>query len=50
MIDWQTVMDKSVELVQGYNASGIKPTLRQVHYRLATLQTGGYENTQNCRF
>lgn len=48
MVDWQAVVDKSTELVKGYNASGIRPTLRQLHYRLASLQVGGYENTSNC--
>ncbi len=33
-----------MELVKGYNAEGITPTLRQVHYRLATERAGGYLN------
>jgi hypothetical protein len=47
-VDWAAVVDKSAELVKGYLASGIRPTLRQVHYRLASLQVGGYQNTANC--
>ena len=46
--DWNVVVDKSAELVRGYNAEGIRPTLRQVHYRLASLQVGGYQNSANC--
>jgi len=48
IVDWQAVIDKSTELVQCHNASGIRPTLRQVHYRLASSQVGGYEDTSNC--
>jgi hypothetical protein len=48
MTDWQAVVDKSAELANGYLASGIRPTLRQVHYRLVSLQVGGYQNTVNC--
>jgi len=48
LIDWPAIVDKSAELVKGYLASGIRPTLRQVHYRLASLQVGGYQNTVNC--
>jgi len=48
LIDWTAIVDKSAELVKGYLASGIRPTLRQVHYRLASLQVGGYQNTKNC--
>jgi hypothetical protein len=47
-VDWAAVVDRSADLVKGYLASGIRPTLRQVHYRLASLQVGGYQNTVNC--
>jgi len=46
MIDWTKVVEKARELILAYNKQEIKPTLRQIHYRLASEQVGGYTNTQ----
>lgn len=48
VVDWKTVVDVAVELTQRYNSDGIRPTLRQLHYRLASLRVGGYVNTNQC--
>jgi UDP-glucose 6-dehydrogenase len=48
MTNWTEVIGKAVQLVSGYNNQGIRPTLRQIHYRLASEQVGGYVNTQAC--
>lgn len=46
MPDWTFVKQHAVQLARDYNAEGICPTLRQVHYRLASVQAGGYQNLQ----
>ena len=48
MVEWRSVIDKACNLIKIYNSQGIRPTLRQVHYRLASEQVGGYQNTQAC--
>jgi len=48
MPDWAKVVDEARRLIYEYNMQGIRPTLRQVHYRLASSQVGGYQNTQSC--
>lgn len=47
-MNWGEVVDRAGKLIREYNGEGIKPTLRQVHYRLASEQAGGYQNTQAC--
>jgi len=48
VISWLEVIEGARQLILGYNAKGIRPTLRQVHYRLASGQVGGYGNTKVC--
>ena len=48
MVEWNVVTGRAIELVKEYNAQFIRPTLRQIHYRLASEQVGGYQNTRNC--
>jgi hypothetical protein len=48
LVEWRSVIDKACNLIKIYNSQGIRPTLRQVHYRLASEQVGGYQNTQAC--
>jgi hypothetical protein len=48
MAVWPEVVARTCQLILTYNGQGIRPTLRQVHYRLASEQVGGYQNTQGC--
>jgi hypothetical protein len=48
MANWPEVIRRACQLVKGYNEQGIRPTLRQIHYRLASEQVGGYQNTKAC--
>ena len=48
VISWFEVIEGARQLILGYNAKGIRPTLRQVHYRLASGQVGGYSNAKAC--
>jgi len=48
LIEWRSIIDRACNLIRAYNTQGIRPTLRQVHYRLASEQVGGYQNTKAC--
>lgn len=47
-MDWASAIDRALGLVKEYNSQDIRPTVRQIHYKLASEQVGGYENTEAC--
>jgi hypothetical protein len=48
LVEWGSVVNRACILIRAYNSQGIRPTLRQVHYRLASERVGGYQNTKAC--
>jgi hypothetical protein len=47
-VNWGEAVGRARALISDYNGQGIRPTLRQVHYRLASEGVGGYQNTSSC--
>jgi len=47
-LNWKEIMDRACELIKEYNEESIRPTVRQIHYRLASEQVGGYQNNKRC--